>query len=1428
MPHTIDCMEREYKRPQGLFVSRVRALLVALLLIGAMPIADAATFTVTKTADTNDGTCDADCSLHEAIVAANASAGPHIIAFNIPIGAGAAIISLGGALPPITRDNVTIDGTTQTTNNGNTNPAVFGTGGTVGVDGLTLSQVNGPEVEIRDAGGLAIGLDVRANTTTIRGLAMLGFGAANGQGAIVVAAGFTGTLVEQNVIGTTAISFTDPGAALRNYSGVESIGGDNGTIQDNVIGFGHRGVFLNNSSNTWTVEGNEIKDHDLASTDGDGVALASSTNNTVRGNLITGSSSQAIVITNSSDTDLENNTLTGNGVGTSTAFAQTAAITLRSTASTTTIDRNIVQANYGAGIQVNDGASGTVITLNSFADNGTIAARSTTAVTDQIGIDLNVSGDNNNLGTPDYYSVNSQIDTLPDFPILDTAVISGGNLTLTGWSKALATIEVFIAAPDPHGFGEGETYIGTFVEGTADGDPSTSNYSGLINGLNQGDDVGASRFSFTVPIASLAAPVVDTDQLTATATLGGETSEFSGVVTVAVDATISGTVFEDVNYGGGAGRDQATSSGIARPGARVELYDAAGAYLTFTTTDASGDYSFAVSNATNYTVRVVNSTVTSSRAGYVPGLLSVQTYRTDASGGSAVPDTARVGGQDPGVADAANGSAGAIMNTTTGVFTAVVTGTAQSITNVSVGAGNVTGLDFGYNFDTIVNANDTGQGSLRQFMDNAIALSNAGLAQVGQTAGDEVSIFMITDGLAHPGLRAGLTNLLSGSGVAVIAPTTQLPVITGANANYTIIDGTTQTTNVGNTNSAVFGVGGTVGVDGLGLSTIAGPEVEVRDGAAVANGFQVQADNVTIKGLAVLGFSSVAGGAVLVQSTADSALIEGNVLGSAATAFADPGPALSHYASIHSVGGTNGIVRNNIIGFGRRGVQLTSTSTGWSIENNEIRDNELVSSDGDGITIRGTSSGNTVTGNLITGSSSQGFAVADTASANNLVNNSLIGNGVGSTTGFSQSTAITMRPGANGTSIDRNVIHANYGAGIQVNDGAIGTVITQNSFADNGTIAGRSTPAVTDQIGIDLNISGDDIDFGTPDYYSVNSQVDTLPDFPILDTAVISGGNLTLTGWSKALATIEVFIAAPDPHGFGEGETYIGTFVEGTADGDPSTSNYSGLINGLNQGDDVGASRFSFTVPIASLAAPVVITDELTATATLGGETSEFSGLVTAAAAPEVSGTVFEDVNYGGGMGRDLATAAADAPSFTVGRGGVTVELYASGNFVTSTASVAGGSYSFTVAPGTYTVRVVNGSVTSSRPGSDGSELAVQTYRIDGVSEAAGDGAKKVGGELPSNENAAANSGAQTLASLQGTDLDSDTITEWTQSIVTVDASGGDVSGVDFGFNFDVVVNTNDSGQGSLRQFIINSNLLAWSGRGQERRIAAVDSLDRW
>ena len=61
------------------------ALLVALILsLSLIPEAQAATFTVSKTADTNDGVCDGDCSLREAIGAANSNAGADTI--SLPAG----------------------------------------------------------------------------------------------------------------------------------------------------------------------------------------------------------------------------------------------------------------------------------------------------------------------------------------------------------------------------------------------------------------------------------------------------------------------------------------------------------------------------------------------------------------------------------------------------------------------------------------------------------------------------------------------------------------------------------------------------------------------------------------------------------------------------------------------------------------------------------------------------------------------------------------------------------------------------------------------------------------------------------------------------------------------------------------------------------------------------------------------------------------------------------------------------------------------------------------------------------------------------------------------------------------------------------------------------------------------------------------------
>ena len=178
---------------------------------------------------------------------------------------------------------------------------------------------------------------------------------------------------------------------------------------------------------------------------------------------------------------------------------------------------------------------------------------------------------------------------------------------------------------------------------------------------------------------------------------------------------------------------------------------------------------------------MVNSTVSSARTGYVPGThLAVQTYRTDASSGSAVALTDRVGGEVPNKVDAGNGS------TTLAALTTATT-TAQSITTVTVGASDIPNIDFGYSYNLVVNNNNAGQGTLRQLILNANALVNTGLAIQGRSAGlDHAISFMISNGTAAPGLRAS-NNYFSG-GVTTIVPAPELTWV----GSPLILDATTQ------------------------------------------------------------------------------------------------------------------------------------------------------------------------------------------------------------------------------------------------------------------------------------------------------------------------------------------------------------------------------------------------------------------------------------------------------------------------------------------------------------------------------------------------------------------------------------------------------------------------------------------------------------
>jgi uncharacterized repeat protein (TIGR01451 family) len=693
-------------------------------------------------------------------------------------------------------------------------------------------------------------------------------------------------------------------------------------------------------------------------------------------------------------------------------------------------------------------------------------------------------------------------------------------------------------------------------------------------------------------------------------------------------APITGFVYEDVNYGGGAGRSRTTlgAAAIGRPGAKVELYNSGGTLVGTAITDANGQYSFNAPVGTGYTVRVVNNSVLSSRtgataasgsaaAGYVSNQLGVQTYNGT---------TTRVGGENPLLVDAA-------ANTGAQTLAALTSGTnvPQSIATINVGAGTSNaGPDFGFNFDVVVNTNNAGQGSLAQFITNSNALTGENLlAQAGSNnagmlpAGVETSIFMIP--------TAGLTN-----GVAAINLTTALPNITGPN---TSIDGTTQTVNIGNTNNTTLGVGGTVGTGSTVLNQLNGPEVQLK-GTQTINGITVAANATTVRGLSIYGFNT----GILGSVDNTGLRVEQNVIGASATLFADPtGTNRNLNEGINLNGSDNGTITNNLIGFnGGMGIWVLAGANGNTISGNEVRGNALTTTVPnvgerlvfDGIELQGNSTNNTVSGNLITESLGHGIdSFGNGIGGNRIINNTISNNGVGvlNNTG-EEGSGLRVFAATNPTLIANNILTGNNGSGVLLMGTANNVTISQNSTSGNTRLGidllstaetnYNSTAAGTifwnGNIGTNPNVTLNDSGDG-------DTGGNGLLNFPVLTTASINATSLVINGFASPGALVEFFLATPlttDPtnsnRSFGQGSSFLIGRTEGSSDdSNGSTGTYganNAAINGVYQGTD-NTNQFTFTIPLTSLTAAQRTallngTATLTSTATLANSTSEFSG----------------------------------------------------------------------------------------------------------------------------------------------------------------------------------------------------------------------------
>ncbi len=247
-------------------------------------------YTVTKVADTNDGTCNSDCSLREAIAAAGDG---DLIRFASPLFDSSQTITLGGTALTISK-SVTIQGpgAELLSISGNDASSVFSipSGPAVTLQGMTIREGNA------DVGG---GI-VSAGQLTLQSVALTGNKASgNGRGGAVYQTGngnFIGSTFSDNVGSAGgAIFFAQPGQSLHVA---------NSTISGNrVKAFGEGAgisVFSGNSSDVQLdIVDTTIADNRAPNGDGGGISLYTSTDGSTAGVTL-----RNTIVANNSDSNI--------------------------------------------------------------------------------------------------------------------------------------------------------------------------------------------------------------------------------------------------------------------------------------------------------------------------------------------------------------------------------------------------------------------------------------------------------------------------------------------------------------------------------------------------------------------------------------------------------------------------------------------------------------------------------------------------------------------------------------------------------------------------------------------------------------------------------------------------------------------------------------------------------------------------------------------------------------------------------------------------------------------------------------------------------------------------------------------------------------------------------------------------------------------
>ena len=251
-----------------------RKMVVRLLSDGSLDLPPAQTLTVTKTADTNDGVCNSDCSLREAVAAANANVEASQINFDASLFSVPQTITLAsGELVIADNHRLAINGTGANllTISGNNQSRVFriNRDAVVLLSGLTVSGGNGAGgFDSGNGGGIYVSPNGSNTTLTLNNVTVRNNRGLAGAGICVF--GLATVNINNSTFAENTATYNYGGGGIYLYLGSLNI--TNSIIKNNTATFkpsgGGGGIAIGTSSAAFTITNSVITENSADSAGG--------------------------------------------------------------------------------------------------------------------------------------------------------------------------------------------------------------------------------------------------------------------------------------------------------------------------------------------------------------------------------------------------------------------------------------------------------------------------------------------------------------------------------------------------------------------------------------------------------------------------------------------------------------------------------------------------------------------------------------------------------------------------------------------------------------------------------------------------------------------------------------------------------------------------------------------------------------------------------------------------------------------------------------------------------------------------------------------------------------------------------------------------------------------------------------------------------